>query len=209
MKYLKTFGLALVAALALMAFVGAGSASATVICKTNTTPCSEKYPAGTEYKASLAVGTSMKLTTTEGTTLNTCAAATLTGKTENLGSATETVRGPVAATGLTFSNCSAGTVTTTEGGVTETHSITGTANGTYTAKGFKITVNTPFGPCTYTGGSATHIGTVTGGAPATVDVNAVVTRLSPDPDAGICPASARWQATYTVTSPNPLYVKES
>jgi hypothetical protein len=204
MKYLKTFGLALIAALTLTAFVGAGSASATVICKTNTTPCSEKYPAGTEYKASLAIGTSMRLTTTEGTTLNTCTAATLTGKTENLGSATETVRGPVAATGLTFSNCVSGTVTTTEGGVTETHSISGTSNGTYTAKNFKISVGTVFGTCVYTAGTGTHIGTVTGGAPATVDVAAVVSLVS-----GFCPSSAKWAATYTVTSPNPLYVKES
>jgi len=41
MKYVKMLRLAVVAT-ALMAFVGAGSASATVLCKTNTNPCSSK-----------------------------------------------------------------------------------------------------------------------------------------------------------------------
>jgi hypothetical protein len=209
MKYFKMLSLAMAAAVALMALGGAGTASATVICKTNTIPCSEKYPAGTEYKASLSTGTSMKLTTTEGFTLNTCTASTLTGKTENVGSGTETVHGPIPAFGLTFTNCSAGTITVIEGGDTETHAISGTSNGTYTARKFRVTLNTFLGPCNYTAGAATHIGVVTGGAPATVDVNAVVTRVSPDPDTGTCPSSARWQATYTVTSPSPLYVKES
>lgn len=44
MKYIKVFGLALVAAFALTAFVGAGTASA-VLCKANESPC----PAGNQY----------------------------------------------------------------------------------------------------------------------------------------------------------------
>ena len=65
-------------------------------------------------------------------------------------------------------------------------------------------MQSPFGSCVYTAGTGTHIGTVTGGPTATVHVNAVVTRVE-----GLCPASAKWVATYTVTSPTPLYVKES
>jgi hypothetical protein len=52
MKHLKMLGLAALAAAALTALIGAGTASATVLCKNNlnTTTCSEKYPAGTKGK---------------------------------------------------------------------------------------------------------------------------------------------------------------
>lgn len=52
MKYAKMFGLAVVAAMALMAFVGAGTASAT-LCKVNETPCASgnQYPTHTTVKA--------------------------------------------------------------------------------------------------------------------------------------------------------------
>jgi len=46
MKYVKMLGLAAIAAIAAMAFIGAGSASATTLCKVNTSPCPEasRYP---------------------------------------------------------------------------------------------------------------------------------------------------------------------
>ena len=39
MKHLKMLGLALLAAAALTALLGAGTASATELCSTNTSPC--------------------------------------------------------------------------------------------------------------------------------------------------------------------------
>jgi hypothetical protein len=48
MKYLKMLGLAVVAAAALSAFMGAGSASATVLCTTNSTPCGTSHTEGTK-----------------------------------------------------------------------------------------------------------------------------------------------------------------
>ncbi len=61
MKYVKMFGLAAVAAIAAMAFVGAGSASATTLCKVNTNPCPEasRYPTHTTFEA---LSTEAKLT---------------------------------------------------------------------------------------------------------------------------------------------------
>ena len=60
MKYVKMLGLAAVAAMALMAFLGASSASATVLCKTHIT--SGCAAAGWDYagplEASLKPGTS-------------------------------------------------------------------------------------------------------------------------------------------------------
>jgi len=41
MKYIKMLGLAAIASIAAMAFLGAGSASAAVLCLTNTSPCTE------------------------------------------------------------------------------------------------------------------------------------------------------------------------
>jgi hypothetical protein len=61
MKYVKMLGLAAVAAIAAMAFVGAGSASATTLCKVNTSPCPEasRYPV---HSTVLALSTEAKLT---------------------------------------------------------------------------------------------------------------------------------------------------
>ncbi len=51
MKHVKLLGLIAVAAMALMALLGAGTASATVLCKTTTDPC----PAGETYSGTVTV----------------------------------------------------------------------------------------------------------------------------------------------------------
>src|SRR5690349_2809657 len=192
--------LAALALLVGMAIAGAASASATVLCKTNTSPCSEKYPAGTEIKAWMS-GTNT-LATTEGTTLDTCSGGDLAGPTKTAGSATETVGGPVSA--LTWTSCTEPTVTISLG-QTETHWSSG-SNGLYTSGGgTQVTVNTTVvGSCVFTIPSGSTIGTVTGGATATVDINAAVTRVS-----GLCPSTVKWVGTFQVTSPSPLYIEPS
>jgi hypothetical protein len=197
MKYLKILSLAAVAAMALMAF-GAGTASATKLYGSGVA-----LGVGTELKGSLTGSAS--LTTTEGTVLNTCTGSALAGKTTTAGGAAETVKGTVATSALTWSGCT-NTVTTLEGGELEVHHVTGTTNGTLTAKGFKVTVQTPFGSCVFTAATGTHMGTLTGSTTgnATMDVNAVVTRES-----GLCPSSAKWVANYAVTSPTKLTVEAS
>jgi hypothetical protein len=193
MKYLKILGLAAVAAMALMAMV-ASSASATVLESGST-----KLVVGNELKASIATGTSASLTTTEGTLLNTCTGSTVTSKITNAGGASATVVGSVATAALTWSGCKE-TVDTVAGGELEIHWTSG-LNGTVTGKGFKVTVATPFGSCVFTTGAATTLGTFTGtsAGDASLDINAVVTR-----ETGLCPSSAKWVGTYTVTSPTPL-----
>lgn len=209
MKYLKIISLAAVAAMALMAF--ASSASATELYKRTATGI-ETLKAGTTIEATLATGTSSNLTTTEGTVLNTCTTSSVKGTTANAGSATETVRGEVKKENLSWSNCTAGPVTTITGGELEIHWISGTTNGTLTAKNFEVTTETFLGKCTFVAGSATHLGTLTGATSsttsATMDINAVVTRKVNDPDSGLCPSSAKWTGTYTVTSPLGLVVEE-
>jgi hypothetical protein len=216
MKYLKMLGLAAVAAMALMAFAGAGTASATVLCKKNPTavppavtgtecPKGEDYPSGTVIDGSQTTATAI-LETTGGSTLDTCTGSTVKGKTSTTGGATATVTGPIEE--LTWTGCTFPTSTVTKGSL-EIHWIPGTHNGTLTAKGTEVTINTGFfGACTY-GASATgtDLGTITGGNPATMTINALVPLIKNE--SGLCPSEARWTSHYTVTSPTPLYASET
>ncbi|HEV2858726.1 MAG TPA: hypothetical protein VGW80_10025 [Solirubrobacterales bacterium] len=202
MKYLKILGLAAVAAAALMAF--AGSASATVLCNNNTstTACTSKVTAGTAIKSELNGG-SATLETTGGTVLVTCTGSTVAGTVENAGGSAATVGGKI--TALTWSGCSK-EVKTLVNGELEIHHIAGTDNGTLTAKNTQVTVNGLFEneSCIYGAGTGTDLGTLVGGAPATLSISALVKRQTGS--GALCPAETRWTASYKVTAPNPLYV---
>jgi hypothetical protein len=217
MKYVKMFGLAAVAAMALMAFAGAGSASATVLCKvhTLTTGCAaggQDYAAKTTIHATHTTGTTGILETTGGTTLVTCSESTISGETTNTGSSTTTVDGPVKS--FTFGGCT-NTVDVIKLGSLEIHHISGTDNGTLTAKETEVTVNGIFGEsCIYGAGAGLNLGTLVGSVttkeqptdPAKITINTIVKRTG---GGGFCPAETRWTASYTVTSPSPLYVSAS
>ena len=102
-------GLAAVAAMALTAFLGASSASATVLCKKTPTsgvcPAGETYPSGTKLSASLDSGSSASLTDTSGEILqDTCTVSTVGGEITSAGGSGKVVSGPVSS--LTFSSCS-------------------------------------------------------------------------------------------------------
>jgi hypothetical protein len=208
MKYVKILGLAAVAAMALMAFLGASSASATVLCTTpnETEGCTMPYPAGTEIHASLKAGTSAELTDTSGEILeDTCTASTVKGTTGNGGSSSTTVSGTTSV--LTFgvagtTPCKNTTTVLNGVGNLEIHWISGTDNGTLTASGFEVTVNAGIS-CIYGASTGIDLGKVTGGAPATMDVEAVVKKVG---GSFLCPSDALWNATYVVTSPHALYV---
>jgi hypothetical protein len=207
MKYVKILGLAAVAAAALMAFVGASSASATVLCKTpgtgatTGTTCPEgwAYPANTHIHA-VNVGT-VKLDTTFKNVE--CSNSTITGDTNTEGSATETITGPEGT--LTFTNCNC-TVTVLKAGFIEIHWIPDTHNGTLTSDESEVTVtcNTIFGSvhCIYET-TEDSIGDVTGGNPAIFHSTAVIRKK---PTNGLCSEESTWTATYEVTEPKPLYV---
>jgi hypothetical protein len=199
MKYVKMLSLALVAASALMAFVGAGTASATrIYC--GATHC----PAGTDISATLKTGSTAILETTGGTTLVTCSGSTVAGKTSNTGSSTETVKGPIST--LSWSGCT-NTVNTIVKGELEIHSASPTNNGTLTAKSTQVTVDGIFGEsCIYGAGAGLNLGTVVGGSPASISISALVPLIS---GGGFCPKETRWTANYTVTKPNPLTVHAS
>jgi len=211
MKNLKMLGLAAVAAMALMAMVGAGTASATELCSTNTSPCTgTKYLSGTTISAQLKAGTGAVLTNSISNV--TCKKSTVDITTTSSGGSGVAVTGTAPkTTGLTFSECtnSFGETCTAEvvdlpysGSVT----ATGKGNGSMTVQadgsgnpGAKVVCGSLIN-CTFKTASATL--TVTGGNPAIAAANAIeLTR-----EGGFCPTTSKWDAEYEVTAPKPLFV---
>lgn len=207
MKHLKMLGFAALAAAALMAFAGAGSASAAVLCKTNTNPCSSKWTKGTALEFSLKNGTSALWKTTENLSIKTCTGASLKGEMISEGSATEAVK--IKVTEDSWTSCSVPTVTL-ELGELEITNISGTQNGTVTLKNAKFTTNDAFfGDCSYgTGATGIDLGTLTasGIGDSVIDVNA---RLAPI--GGACCPDVVWLEEFTITKPQetPLFVEPS
>ena len=216
MKYLKMLGLAAVAAMALMA-VGAGTASATVLCTTtDTANCTMSYGLDTVLHASLKSGTSARLwADPKGENpLVTCTGSTVRGAIKNAGGSSSTVNGPLTTmlnadsrhTGLTWSNCSNTTDTlTTEGGIgwLEIHHIAGTHNGTVTSTGTDVTVLIFGVTCIYGSGNGLDLGTMTGGEEPVLSINATVPKVA---GGFLCPEKAIWEAEYVVTEPHALFV---
>lgn len=213
MKYVKMLGVTAVAAMALMAFLGVGTASATVLCSTtpeweDICPSSWDYWAGTSVYISQE--SSALIETTGGTVLDTCPLATIKGKTLNSGSSTDTVR--IQVDELMWERCTKTTDSIknqdTTYGYLEIHRIAGTHNGTITGKNQKITINTIFGSCTYgTPETGADLGVLTQSnffsESATVDLEAIITLIE---GGKLCPKEARWTGNYAITSPQPMYI---
>lgn len=201
MKYLKMLGLAAVAAAALMSIVGAGTASATVLCQTTSTPCSTKWETGTQIEFHVRAGTVGKWGSTAGETLVECTEGLLKGQ-PSPGSGTETVKMSVSASEFNWnSGCSGVQTQTLEGGTLEIHAIEGTDNGTVTATGFIFTT-TLFGTtCTYGFLSTTDMGVLTGSGTgdAVLDINTAFTKKE---GSIICPTTLNWREEFTQVAPS-------
>lgn len=203
MKYLKILAAMTVAAVAMMAFLGVSAAPATVLCSTTSTPCSNIYKVPTKFDASLEGSAILESTT--GEKLKTCTGGTIKGVIGFEGSATDTTR--IGLEEWSWNGCTQAT-TTLEVGELEIHNIVGTDNGTVTARFEKWTTNLLGVSCVYgTGGAnATDVGLLTGGFEATIDINAVLSKME---GGFICPTTVRLTANYKVTEPKPLFVEES
>jgi len=216
MRYVKMLGLAAIAAAALMAFVGASTASATVLCKTpgtgetTGTTCAPgwAYEAGQTFHAVFEPTEAVpkaKLTTSFKNIE--CSKSTVHGHLENEGSATETVK--VEITTLTFEECNC-EVKVVHPGTLTIHWIPDTHNGTVTVDEAEVTAtcSTIFGNvhCIYNTGAGISIGDLTGGNPATMDIEENnIPRLTTN---SLCAEKAKWDAHYEVTEPKPLYVTD-
>lgn len=205
MKYLKMLGLAAIAAMGLMAFLGASSASATVLCSTPVHEgCGEwDYAAGTTIHVTLTAGTSAILEDTSGNTLVTCTESTVHGTTSNTGGTGAAVTGNIGALtwGSASTPCTQTTDTLTNGSLS-VEAGAGT-NGTLSGSTSKVTVSIFGVSCAYGTGAGTTLGTVTGGNPATVSINAVINKQE---GGFLCPSTTKWTGSYTVTAPKPLYI---
>jgi hypothetical protein len=198
MKYLK--GLAIAAAMAAVFVVfGAATASATVICKTKTSPCGSPYAKGTTFNAVLTPGTTavfkagfMTIECTEGS-----------GSVEmtTSGSATETVQGLTKT--LSFGGCNA-EFKVLKTGSGEIH-WTSKTNGTFTAEGMEVTGSALGVDCVYGGKISSGI-TLNGGTSPTISINAKVPLIS---GGFLCANPGSMTASLTVTEPTPLYVLAS
>ncbi len=203
MKYVKVLGLAVGAATAILALIGAGSASATQLT------CTE--PAGT--KVFCPVGTEIH-SEAEGTlTLHPpigdieCKNATGFGSLTNPGSSTTTPSGTPALT--TISNCNA-TVTVLKKGTLEVHTKGAGAdnNGLFTSTGTEVTVEFFGFHCIFST-KETSVGTLTGssttkGTP-TLDLEATIPRTGGRSGA-FCGSTAQMTGSLIVTKPDWLDV---
>ena len=210
MRLIKMLGLAMVAAVAAMALVGAGSASAAVsLCKVNEPPCAEvnRYAVGTAIKSELAVGEAVL---TGAITIK-CKKSTVEGKV-TLNNGTENPIGEI--TSATWTECvnGAGTACTVtaihlnwKAELTENVAHTNNMKVTGLAKGnpgAEIKGCVPL-PCTVTA--------------AEVNLKVKDSSFFPSPDemarvfaeneafGGTC-GNTTWNATYLVTAPKPLYI---
>jgi uncharacterized protein YaiE (UPF0345 family) len=196
MKYVKILGLLAVAAAALMAF--AGSASATTITSPTGTVATPAIKAESVGHAIL-----------HNPIAKIECHSTVEGKVESHGQ--KNAKGEtLAATGkiskLEFINCTnSWHVTTNVAGSLEVLSSgKGDYNGTVYSEGATVT-STRFGiECRYSTGATLKIGTLTGGAPATMHIEASIPFHS---GSSFCGSGATaWTGSYKVTSPTSLYV---
>jgi hypothetical protein len=200
MKHAKALSLAVATAAALMAFVGVTSASATVLCKTETDPCASPYGKGTEWAAELS-GKSV-FETTAGESLDKCEGSKTSGVIEEAGGSAFTVK---MSAGITWNVCDVVTVTV-KAGTLEIHKIAGTWEGTITGKGGEVTVGLFGGTCSFTTGNGIDIGTLKPGLPPRFILNP---KLKKSAGGILCPAEVAWTAEYKFSTPSPVYVSAS
>ncbi len=205
MKYLKMLGLAAIAAMGLMAFVGASTASATTLF----TDEAKKVPygVGTTIHATLVPGTSAALKS-GSTTIATCTESTVhgvvtvaTGSVVSGHLSTEKTKGSEEPTGLHWGGCSQTTHTISTG--TLDIEYTSGTSGKVTGTGNSVTLGIFGTSCTYGTGAGVTLGTITGGTAPVLKINANIPRTA---GGFLCPSTGTWEAEYVVTSPHALYV---
>jgi hypothetical protein len=196
-----------VAVMALMAMLGTGSASATVLCEERKVPCpgTKDYNAETEIQATLEAGTWAILQNTAGTTLAMCEGSELKGETGTTGGKGKAVTGNIEA--LTFEGC-ANLVVTIAHGLFAIHYLGPKTTGELTFSATGVTAIVAGVSCVYGTGTETAIGLMQSDESisyAEIDVEAVLTKKE---GSFLCPGSAVWTAKYLITKPQKIYFKE-
>jgi hypothetical protein len=207
MKHLKTLGVAAFSAAALIAICGIGTASATVICKTTTNPCSNDYPKQTVVHAVLKSNTVSNFASAGGTIADKCKKSTIQGETENTGGKGVNVKLPLGPGTFNFEECETTTSVLKKGTLEFVYK--GAGSGTVEGFGMEVTIESTMGAsCVYGTAATTVLGTVKEPASETADtlmeVNASLPRISGS--GFFCPTPITWTAEYTITNPVPFYL---
>lgn len=199
MKHLKMCVLAAAAVVAAMAFMGASSASAIVLCTKNENPC-RKENTITTLQASLKSGETSALEETSGSAISTCTAVDFDSKVSSNGTViTATI--PT----MDLTNCNpttdvvkAGELEIKENAEHEPEII---------AKGTEITVPVLGVSCTYGAGAGAKLGALLVGEPASFYIDPTFNKSA----GGIlCPSDSRWTGgTWPITNHSAVYVMPS
>lgn len=201
-KNMKIMGLCLLGAIAAMAFLGAGTASATKLCSINTSPCpaGNTYGKGTAIKAQLVAGT--KSTMTSGFVNISCTESTISGKTTNEGGA-GAVTGSISS--VTWKGCTSGLGACTASALNTPWpaEVTGSGgNGTMSISGAGGKFTCGGTTCEYSASKASV--SVSGGNPATIKASNI--SFSKVGGGFLCSSTASWSGTYEATAPKPLFI---
>jgi hypothetical protein len=202
MRNIKMLGLGLLAAMAAMAFLGAGTASATKLCSVNTSPCpaGSTYGKGTAIKAQLVAGTTS--TMSSGFVNITCTESTISGKTTSEGGA-GAVKGEI--TSVTWKNCTSGLGACTASALNTPWpaEVTGSGgNGTMSISGAGGKFTCGGTTCEYSTSKSSV--SVSGGNPATIKASNI--SFSKIGGGFLCSSTASWSGTYEATAPKPLFI---
>lgn len=202
MKNIKLFGLCVCCALAAVAVMGVGSASATKLCSVNSSPCpaGNTYTKGTAIKAQLVPGT--KSTMSSGFVNISCSESTISGKTTSDGGA-GAVTGSISS--VTWKNCTSGLGACTASALNTPWSaeVTGSGgNGTMSIGGAGGKFTCGGTTCEYAASKASV--SVSGGSPATIKASSIsFTKIG---GGFLCSSTASWSGTYEATAPKPLFI---
>ncbi|MGN6816955.1 MAG: hypothetical protein ACTHK3_12870 [Solirubrobacterales bacterium] len=217
MTHVKKLGLVVVAATALMAFAGAGTASAAggVLCEEIGEPCAaaEKWAVNAHMTFDLKAGTKTKLTATGGQVLVECAESKITGKVLNAGTNVVKAMVEVQKEWLTWGMCSSPMVTSTPGLLEIEYRNEPGTKGTVFANNFVITAIIGGIDCHYKSGTGTDIGKYTPGAEGKDGILAVSVVTALENSAAhpssplLCPPDVVWDGEYTLTGNTALYIK--
>ena len=186
MKHLKKLGAVVIASVSLMAFAGSASAASALTS-----------PAGTEYTGEI------HMTLEPGTTSltragieSTCSESTMNG----MITANSTAHAESPLSALTFGKCTQHTKVINPG------SLTVNDKGEVFIAGRRVeTVVTGIATCFYGAETGSvKIGTLTGGTPATIDINTTTLQREAGSNTFFCASVGTWTGSYVVTTPGTL-----
>jgi hypothetical protein len=205
MKYVKMLGLAAVATMALMAVLGTGSSSATVLCKEYLTPCPQGDGLGkdTQLEMSLRSGQSLTVTDIAKNLIDTCTGSIIKGKTSNAGSATETIKGNVES--MTYENCNA-TFKDLKLGTFEVHYVGPKTTGELTSIGSEVTMLVAGLSCDYGTVGGVDLGVMESDETETPEFDEETT-WKKEEGSFLCPGSIIVKGIYNITAPKKVYFK--